>query len=184
MTRGMIHQYHNSDSRSDVGAIRQVSTPFRPPRPSLPKKRTVDLREAFEDTVFKPGFHVVKMNHYLIKLVPQWFSHKDCSWWSLIERTLFTPVYGLTLFMAIFEQEKSDRIRSGGLTLIVGIQKWGLSYKVQRRPHSGHHLKWKLTPENPPADTMLMAAMAMILPWKTVEDFRSFVKSTKRRHSL
>ncbi len=37
-------------------------------------------------------------------------------------------------------------------------------------------LKWKLTPENPPADTMFMAAMAMVLPWKIAEDFQSIVK--------
>jgi hypothetical protein len=40
----------------------------------------------------------------------------------------------------------------------------------------GHLLTWKLTPENPPVDTMFMAAMAMVLPWKIVEDFQSFVK--------
>jgi hypothetical protein len=35
-----------------------------------------------------------------------------------------------------------------------------------------------LTPENPPADTMFMAAMAMVLR-KIVEDLRSFLKNTK-----
>ncbi len=40
----------------------------------------------------------------------------------------------------------------------------------------GHLLKCKLTPENPPADTMFMAAMAMVLPCKIVEDFQSSVK--------
>ncbi len=48
----------------------------------------------------------------------------------------------------------------------------------------GHLLKWKLTPENPPADTMFMAAMAMVLPWTVVEDFQSFEKNTKRWPSL
>ncbi len=40
----------------------------------------------------------------------------------------------------------------------------------------GHLLKWKLTTENPLLDTMFMAAMAMVLPWKIVEEFQSFVK--------
>jgi hypothetical protein len=39
----------------------------------------------------------------------------------------------------------------------------------------------KAYPENPPADTMFMAAMAMVLPLKIVEDFQSFVKK-KIRH--
>ncbi len=43
----------------------------------------------------------------------------------------------------------------------------------------GHLLKRKLTPDKPPADTMFMAAMAMVLPWKIVEDFQSFVTNTK-----
>ncbi len=34
----------------------------------------------------------------------------------------------------------------------------------------------KAYPENPPADTMFMAAMAMGLPWKMVEDFQNVVK--------
>ncbi len=36
------------------------------------------------------------------------------------------------------------------------------------------HLKWKFTTEDPTAFTMFMAAMAMVLPWKIVEDFQSF----------
>jgi hypothetical protein len=48
----------------------------------------------------------------------------------------------------------------------------------------GHLLKWKLTPENPPADTMFMAAMTMVLPWTIGEDFQSFVKNTKLWPSL
>jgi hypothetical protein len=43
----------------------------------------------------------------------------------------------------------------------------------------GHLLKWKLTPENPHADTMFMAAMAIVLPWKIVEDFQSLKKNMK-----
>jgi hypothetical protein len=69
-----------------------------------------------------------------------------------------------------------ERESTGGLTLIVGSQKWGFSCKVQRRPPCGHLLKWKLTPENPPVNTMFMTVMAMVLPWKIVEDFQSFVK--------
>jgi hypothetical protein len=48
----------------------------------------------------------------------------------------------------------------------------------------GHLFKWKLTPENPTGDTIFMAAMAMVLPWRIVEDFQSFVKSTKLWPSL
>jgi hypothetical protein len=48
----------------------------------------------------------------------------------------------------------------------------------------GHLHKWKLTPENPPADTMFIAAMAVVLPWKIVEDIQSFVKYTKLWPSL
>ncbi len=31
----------------------------------------------------------------------------------------------------------------------------------------------------PLSETMFMAAMAVVLPWKIVEDFQSFVKNTK-----
>ncbi len=48
----------------------------------------------------------------------------------------------------------------------------------------GHHLKWKLTPENPPADTMFMAAMAMVSLWKIVKDFQSFVKKKYKTLTL
>ncbi len=48
----------------------------------------------------------------------------------------------------------------------------------------GHLLKWRLTPGNPPADTMFIAAMAMVLPWKIAEDFQSFVKNTNFWPSL
>ncbi len=34
----------------------------------------------------------------------------------------------------------------------------------------------KAYPQNPPADTMFTAAMAMVLPWKIAQDFQSFVK--------
>jgi hypothetical protein len=37
----------------------------------------------------------------------------------------------------------------------------------------------KVYPWKPPADIMFMAAMAMVLPWKIVEDFQSFVKKKK-----
>ncbi len=48
----------------------------------------------------------------------------------------------------------------------------------------GHLLKWKLTPKNPTAETMFMAAVALVLPWKIVEDLQSFVKNTKLWPSL
>jgi hypothetical protein len=34
----------------------------------------------------------------------------------------------------------------------------------------------KAYPKNPPTDTMFRAAMGMVLLWKIVEDFQSFVK--------
>jgi hypothetical protein len=37
----------------------------------------------------------------------------------------------------------------------------------------------KAYPRKPPSDTMFMAAMAMVLPWKIVEDSQSFVENTK-----
>jgi hypothetical protein len=37
-------------------------------------------------------------------------------------------------------------------------------------------LNENLPPKTPLADTMFMAAMAMVLPCKIVEDFQSFVK--------
>ncbi len=43
----------------------------------------------------------------------------------------------------------------------------------------GNLLTWKLTPTSPPADTMFMAAMAMVLPWKIIENFQSFIRNTK-----
>jgi hypothetical protein len=58
--------------------------------------------------------------------------------------------------------------------LISRTQKW----EFEATP-CGHLLKGKLTLEKPPADTMFMAAMAMVLPSKIVEDFQSFVKNTK-----
>ncbi len=48
----------------------------------------------------------------------------------------------------------------------------------------GNVLEWKLTPENPHADNMFMAAMAMVLAWKIAEDSQSFVINTKLWHSL
>ncbi len=62
--------------------------------------------------------------------------------------------------------------------------KIGVSLQSTKATTCGHLLKWKLTPENPPADTMFMAAMAMVLQWKIVEDFQSFVKNTKLWPSL
>ncbi len=47
----------------------------------------------------------------------------------------------------------------------------------------GQLLKWKLTPENSHADTMFMVAIAMVLPWKIVEDFQSFVKNAKLKNA-
>jgi hypothetical protein len=48
----------------------------------------------------------------------------------------------------------------------------------------GHLHNWKLTPENPPADTMYMAGMVMVLLWKIVEDFQSFVKKKIQNFAL
>ncbi len=45
----------------------------------------------------------------------------------------------------------------------MGPKNGGFLAKYRRDP-CGHLLEGKLTPENPPADTMFMAAMAMVLP--------------------
>ncbi len=72
-------------------------------------------------------------------------------------------------------------VPSAGLALIAGTQNWGFSYcKVQRRPPADNFLNESLPPKTPPADTMFMAAMAMVLPWKIVEDFKSFVKKNTK----
>ncbi len=54
--------------------------------------------------------------------------------------------------------------------------KMGVFLESTEATPCGHLLKWKLTPENPPVDTMFMAAIAMVLPWKIVEGCQSFVK--------
>jgi hypothetical protein len=51
--------------------------------------------------------------------------------------------------LEVLSRLQITRLPSGGLTLILGTQKWGFSCKVQRRPPCGHLLKWKLTPKNP-----------------------------------
>jgi hypothetical protein len=57
--------------------------------------------------------------------------------------------------------------------------KVGIFLKSTEATPWGYISKWKLTPENPPVDTMSMAAIAMVLLWKIAEDFQSFVKNTK-----
>ncbi len=57
--------------------------------------------------------------------------------------------------------------------------KMGVFLQSTEATPCGHLQKWKLTPKNSPADTTFMAAMAMALPWKLVEDFQSFLKNTK-----
>ncbi len=54
--------------------------------------------------------------------------------------------------------------------------KMGVFLQSTQATPCGHVLKWKLNPENPPADTMFMAAMGMVRPWKIAEDFESFRK--------
>ncbi len=54
--------------------------------------------------------------------------------------------------------------------------KMGVFLQSTEATPCGPVLEWKLTPKNPPADTMFMAAMAMVLSWKIVKDFQSFVK--------
>jgi hypothetical protein len=56
-------------------------------------------------------------------------------------------------------------------------QKTGVFLQSTEATPCGHLLKSKLTPENPTAETMFMAAIAMVLPWKIVEDYQSFVKN-------
>jgi hypothetical protein len=58
-------------------------------------------------------------------------------------------------------------------------RKMGVFLQSTEATPCGHLLELKLTPENPPADTMFMAAVAMVLPWKIVEDFQSLVKNMK-----
>jgi hypothetical protein len=53
----------------------------------------------------------------------------------------------------------------------------GIFLRSTDATHCGYLLKRKITPQNPAADTMFMAAM--VLPRKIVEDFQSFVKDTK-----
>jgi hypothetical protein len=45
--------------KGDIGAIREILTPFRK-QIITPKKRTVQPGDAFEDTAFKPVFEIVK----------------------------------------------------------------------------------------------------------------------------
>ncbi len=47
---------------------------------------------------------------------------------------------------------------------VVGTRKWGFFLQSTDATPCGHSLKRKLTPENPAADTMVMAAVAMVLP--------------------
>jgi hypothetical protein len=61
-------------------------------------------------------------------------------------------------------RSRSAVVPSGGLTLILGTQKWGFSCKVQRRPPADIFLNESLPPKNRPAHTMFMAAMAIVLP--------------------
>jgi hypothetical protein len=56
----------SGELRVGIGAIRLVLTiSFKKPRSSPPKKRTVQPGDAFEDTLFKPGFEVVKFQNRL-----------------------------------------------------------------------------------------------------------------------
>jgi hypothetical protein len=48
------------ESRCDIGAIRLVLNPSFRKLQSSPKKQTVQPGDAFEDTVLKPGFEIVK----------------------------------------------------------------------------------------------------------------------------
>jgi hypothetical protein len=52
---------------------------------------------------------------------------------------------------------------SGGLTLIVGTKKGGFLAKYRGDPLRTSTLM-KAYPQKPPADTMFMVAMAMVLP--------------------
>ncbi len=76
------------------------------------------------------------------------------------------------------------KIPSDGLTLIIRDPRMVLFLQSTDASPCEHLLKWKLTPENPPADAMFMAAMAMVFPCNIVEDFQSFVKNTKLWPSL
>ncbi len=71
-------------------------------------------------------------------------------------------------------------ILSGGLTLIVGTQKWGFSCKIQRRPPADIFLNGSLPPKTPSGNHVHGHGS----PVKIVEDFQSFVKNTKLWPSL
>ncbi len=75
----------------------------------------------------------------------------------------------------------TKRVPSGGLSLIVGTQKWRFSCKVLRRPPAD--ILNESLPPKPPADTMFMAAMAMVLLWKIVEYLQHFCSDHLLEHS-
>ncbi len=75
------------------------------------------------------------------------------------------------------------QLPSGGLTLIVGTQKWGFSCKVQRRPPADIFLNESLRPKTP------LRTPCSWPPWpwfsrEKIIDFNSFVKNTKLWPSL
>jgi hypothetical protein len=63
-------------------------------------------------------------------------------------------------------------VPSGGPTLMVGNQIWGFSCEVQRQPPANISLNESLPQKTPDADTMFMAAMAMVLPKKLLKIFK------------
>jgi hypothetical protein len=104
---------------------------------------------------------------------------------------IIQPVYHVTLncLVVLHSSIKAQTSTEGAHTVRWSNfdcpdPKMGVFLQSTEATPCGRLLKWKLTPENPHADTMFMAAMAIVLPWKIVEDFQSFVKSTKLWPSL
>ncbi len=110
--------------------------------------------------------------------VPQNLRDEGCLWGFLLEflttwKHLFAPCPHLRRFVC-----EADQATVRWFNFDRRDPKVGVFLQSTEATPCGH-LKWKLTPEKPPADTRLMAAMAMVFPGKIVEYFQSFVNNTK-----
>jgi hypothetical protein len=131
-------------------------------------------------------FHILPKFLLKIKvwLTDSWDHFEITAVWQLQTPTLTD--YGIVQWFHVTILPLKDYSRltrhdvpAGGLTLIVGTQKWGFSCKVQRRPPADIIWNGSLPPITP-CNTMFMTAMAMVLPWKIVEDYQSFVKNNTK----
>jgi hypothetical protein len=126
-------------------------------------QKTVQPGDKFEDTVLKPGFEIVE-------ILNQFFQSQ-----------LFTSLWN-TYHPWLSDIEHSDPVRWPQFDH--QDPKMGVFLKSKQASPCGHSLEWKLTPKTPSADTMFLAAMAMVHPWKIVEDLQVSYKSTKLWPSL